>query len=96
MATLLEIRQQFSNDDLRNKVTTATVIAANALLTGTPSAEQKAFAKSVFQNPNQMGAIVTMAVLAANKDATVAQINNATDTAIQTKVDAVIPKLVGV
>lgn len=96
MASLLEIRQQFSNDDLRNKITAATVIAANNLLSGTPTADEKAFAKSVFQSPSSMGAIVTMAVLAANSSATVNQINNATDAAIQAQVDAVIPNLIGV
>lgn len=96
MATLLEIRQQFSNDDLRNRVTAATVIAANNMLAGTPTADEKAFAKSVFQSPGSVGALVTMAILAANKDATVAQINSATDTAIQNQVNAVIPNFVGV
>lgn len=96
MASLLEIRQQFLNDDLRNKVTAATVIAANNLLAGTPTADEKAFAKAVFQTPDSVGAIVTMAVLATNKDATIAQINSATDVAIQGQVDAVIPNLVGV
>lgn len=96
MAELLEIRQQFANDDLRNKVTAATVIAANNLLSGAPTADEKAFAKSVFESPNAMGSIVTMAVLAANKDATVAQIEGASDTTIQSNVDAVVPNLVGV
>ena len=96
MATYTELRQQFSNDDLRNRVVAATVIAANNLLSGTPTAEQKAYAKAVFQNPRSEGEIVFMAVLAANKDATVAQIEGATDAAIQTRVDAVIPNLVGV
>lgn len=96
MATYTELRQQFSNDDLRNRVVAATVIAANNLLAGTPTAEQKAYAKQVFQNPRAEGEIVFMAVLVANKDATVAQIEGATDAAIQTRVDAVIPNLVGV
>jgi hypothetical protein len=96
MATLLEIRQMFSDDDFRNKVTSATVIAANNLLSGTPTADEKTFAKSVFTDPTGVGRVVTMAVLAANKDATVAQMQGAGDAAIQTQVDAVIPNLVGV
>lgn len=96
MATYTELRQQFSNDDLRNRVVAATVIAANNLLSGTPTAEQKAYAKQVFQNPRSEGEIVFMSVLAANKDATITQIENASDTAIQNQVDAVIPNLVGV
>lgn len=96
MATLLEIRQLFANDDFRNKVTAATVIAANNLLSGTPTADEKTFAKSVFQSPDSMGAIVTMSVLAENNGLTVAQIEGAADSAIQTNVDAVVPNLVGV
>lgn len=96
MATLLEIRQMFSDDDFRNRVTSATVIAANALLAGTPTADEKAFAKSVFQSPVSVGAIVTMAVLAANSSATVTQMRSASDTAIQNQVNAVVPNLVGV
>lgn len=96
MAGLFELRQQFSNDNFRNKVTAATIIAANNLLAGTPTADEKAFAKSVFQSPDAIGAIVAMSVLAANSSATVAQIENATDATIQANVDSVIPNLVGV
>lgn len=96
MATLAELKEQFANVELRNKVTAATVIAAQALLEGTPSAEEKAFAKNVFQNTGTMGSIVTMSILATNADATIDQINNATDTVIQNQVNAVIPHLVGV
>jgi hypothetical protein len=96
MATLLEIRQMFADDDFRNRVTSATVIAANALLSGTPTVDEKAFAKLVFQSPVAVGSIVTMAVLAANSSASVAQMRSASDTAIQNQVNAVVPNLVGV
>lgn len=96
MATYTEIRQQFSNDELRNRVVTATVIAANNMLAGTPTEPEKAYARAVFQSPRAEGEIVFMSVLAANKDATVAQIEGASDTSIQNQVDAVVPNLVGV
>lgn len=96
MATLLEIRQMFSDDDFRNRVTSATVIAANNLLSGTPTEEQKTFAKSVFTDPTSLGRIVTMAVLAENSGFTVAQMQGAADNAIQNQVDAAILNLVGV
>lgn len=96
MATLAEIRELFNNDDFRNKVTSATVIAANNLLSGTPSVDEKVFAKNVFETPDAMGKIVTMSVLAANSGLTKTQIENANDAAIQTNVDSVIPNLVGV
>ena len=94
MATLLEIRQLFANDDFRNKVTAACVIKAEAMLGGT--VDEKAYGLSVLQSPASVGRTVSMAVLAANAGATVAQIEGATDTAIQNKVDAAITNLVGV
>ncbi len=94
MATYTELRQLFSDDELRNKVTTACIIAAHELLSGTPTAADKAFAETVFSSPDAVGDKILMAVLAANKDATVSGIQGATDSAIQTAVDAVIPAMV--
>ena len=95
MASYLELREQFANDQLRNKVTVAAVIAAYNLLSGTPTDAEKTFAREVLDAPEKMGGLITKAVLAANKDATVAQINAASDAAIQTNVDSVIPNLAG-
>ncbi len=94
MATYLELRNLFDNSEIRNKVTTASVIAAHNLLTGTPDANDRAFAEAVFTNPNSVGKKVYMAVIAANKAASVASIEGASDSAIQTNVDEVIPSLV--
>jgi len=93
MATYTELRQQFANDTLRNRISVACVIAANNALAGTPTSAQQKFAESVFSNPDAVGAKVLMAVLAVNKDATVAQIGAATDAQIQAAVNAVIPNL---
>lgn len=94
MASYAELRNLFSDDTLRNRVTVACVIAAKNQLNGTPTAAQEKFAETVFSNPDEMGRRVLMAVLAANNGLTVAQINAATDAAIQTAVDSVIPNMV--
>jgi hypothetical protein len=94
MATYSEIRDLFTLDDLKNKVTTATLISAYNLLSGTPTTSDKLYADSVFANPSQEALKVFMAVLASNKDNSVAQISGASDAAIQSAVDTVIPFLV--
>lgn len=94
MATYTELRQQFSNDTLRNRVSVACVIAANAALSGTPTPAQQKFAEAVFTNPDAIGEKVLMSVLAANSSATVAQINAVTDAQIQTSVNSIIPNIV--
>lgn len=93
MATFTEIRQQFANDTLRNRVSVACVIAANNALSGSPTAAQQKFAEAVFSNPDSVGSKVLMAVLAANASLTVAQISAVTDSQLQTAVNAVTPNL---
>jgi hypothetical protein len=94
MATYNEIRDLFSNDEFKNRVTTACVVSAYNLIMGTPTANDNKFADSVFANADAMGRKVTMAVLAANKAATTAQVLSATDETIQAQVDLIIPSLV--
>ena len=96
MATYTELRQLFNNDDLRNRVATACLIYAHGLLSGTPTDAQKAFAEKVFNDPDAVGRKIMMGVLAANKAATTAQIQTASDSAIQTQVDNILPNFVGV
>ena len=94
MATYLELRDVFSDSDLIRKLETAVVIAAHGLSAGTPTTAEKAWIASVLANPKTVAAQATLFVLAANSGATVAQILGATDAAIQTNVDAVVPILV--
>ena len=94
MATYLEIRQLFNDSDLTNKITVAVVIAANDLLSGTPTAAQKSWAASVFSSPSSVGKQVLMAVLADKSGVSVANITGATDAVIQTTVDGVAQSLV--
>lgn len=94
MATYEEIRNLFSDSDLLTKVQVATIIAANDLIGGTPTTAEKAWASEVFGNLRGESEKARMAVLAENKDLTVAQIQSATDAAVQGQVNAVVPTLV--
>ena len=95
MASYLELQSLFNDNDLTLKIQTATIIAANNLLTaGAPSANDRKFAELVFSSPGAIAKKVLMSVLATNNAVTVAQIQGAADSAIQTNVDAVIPQLV--
>ncbi|MBV1929886.1 MAG: hypothetical protein KUG81_10305 [Gammaproteobacteria bacterium] len=87
MATLQELRGLFNDSDLLEKVEAATVIAANNLLAGTPTADQKAWAAAVATNPNTEGKKALMFVLAENEGLSVSAIQSAGDGAIQNNVD---------
>ena len=94
MATYTDLRKLFGNDELKNKLDIATVIAANNLLSGTPLPDDQKWASSVFANPRNESVKAYMAVIAENSGLTVVQIEGATDAAIQAQVDAVVPSLV--
>ena len=93
MANYVELRGLFKDSPLLNRVTMATVIAANNLLAGAPTAASKAYASAVFENPEAEARKVFMAVLATNNSLSVAAIQGATDAAIQTAVNTVVPLL---
>ena len=94
MATYMELRQLFTHGELRNKVEVACIIAAETIRTedgGTVNhANRLIWAKQVFCNPNGVRDQMLMALLAANKAATVAAIEGATDALIQEKVNAAV------
>jgi hypothetical protein len=94
MATYAELYSLRSDSSLRNKVAVAVVIAAEGKLTGTPTAEEAAWAVSVISSPNNAARMVTNLVLASNKDTPVANILSASDSVIQTNVDSVIAGLI--
>lgn len=94
MATYLELRNLFNDGDLKNKVITATVVAAKELLGGTPTANDRAWASSVLANPKGESSKALMTVLAENKALDVSAIQGATDAGIQAQVDSVVPQLV--
>ena len=94
MASYLEIQSLFNDNDLTLRTRAATVIAAGNLLAGTPTTDQISFAASVAADPSVISRQILMFVLAANKGFTIAQIQGASDDALQANVDTVIPSLV--
>lgn len=96
MADYKELRALFNDSDLMERTEVAVVVAANNLLSGTPTAAQKAWAAAVFSSPLGEARKAWMAVLATNNTASVAVIQGATDTALQSQVNAVAPILVDV
>ena len=94
MASYIDLRNLFSNDELKNRVDIAVVIAANNLLSGTPTANDQKWAAHVFSGPRSEGAKALMAVIATNNGLTVAQITSASDAALQAAVDLAVPTLV--
>lgn len=94
MATYLELRSLFSDGDLRNRVAMAMIISINTILEGTPTANDKAYAAVVTNRPGEEAKKLLMFLLAANKSATIANIQSSSDASIQTNVDAIVPVLI--
>lgn len=94
MATYTELRGAFGNDALRNRVVMATVIAAYGLLATAPDAADRAWISAVFASPETEGRKAFMGILAANAGLSIINIEEATDAAIQTQVEVIIPSLV--
>jgi len=100
MATYIEIAEIKDGDNwnsLLQKIKVAVVIKAAAIIDSTtPGATALSWAESTISNPHGAGESIANYVLAANSGATVAQIYSATDTAIQTNVDAAVDAIYGV
>ena len=94
MATYVELRNIFSNDELSNRVDIAVIIAANNLLSGTPTINDQKWAAHVFSKPRVEGEKALMAVIATNNTATVEQITGALDSTLQTAVNTAVPALI--
>lgn len=100
MATYADLVGFYGTTDfdlLRNKVKVAITIKCKAIADDTgASASQQAYAKTAIGNPQSSADTVINYVLAANKDASITQINAATDAAIQTNVDNAIDDLLSI
>ena len=82
------------DDALREKIATAVAVAAQAYLSdGAATDNQKRWAVRAIGNIKAEAARVMALVVAANAGATVGNIQSASDTAIQTNVDAVASNL---
>ena len=94
MATYAELRQLFGHNELKNKVEVACIVAAETIRAEDPGTTNHTnrviWAKAAFNNPSAVGAQMLMALLAANKDTATVAITGASDSAIQTKVDAAV------
>ena len=92
MATYTELFGLKDESTVINKVVVACVVAAETIMGedgGTTNhANRLIWAASVFQNPNSEAQRMYWALLAANVDLTIAQIQDASDSAIQTQVYA--------
>ncbi len=92
MATYTELYSLNNKSALKNRVTVACMIAAEAIMAELVSTDNHAnrllWAKAVFANRKAKAEPMFWAVLAANADLDVEAIENALDPAIQTNVDA--------
>ena len=89
MATLLELRGLFSDGELMSKVESALIIAANNLISGTPTVQDKKWSAHVLGAPRPEGRKALMVVLAENSGISTAAIQSASDASIQAAVDGV-------
>jgi len=94
MATLNELRQLFSNSDLRNRIESACIKAAYEVLTEDATTENHAqrqkWAVQAFSDPRGTAKKMLMVALAANAGADVAGITGASDGEIETAVSNAI------
>lgn len=95
MATYSELFAIQNDATLRNKIQVAVTIKAQSLLDlASPTANQVSWASNALKDPVTTMTRIMPYVLAANKSATQSQITSASDSAVQTNVDAVVDKLV--
>lgn len=94
MAAYKELYSLWYESDLRNKVTVAVVVAAEAIQSEDPATPNHAnrllWAKATLENPIAIAGAMFRLVLAANKDATKEAILQASDGSIQAAVDGAV------
>ena len=89
MATYLELFTLKSDSALQDRTAVAVAIKAQGLLdSATPSIAQVTWANEALENPVSKAGALLNYVLAANNGLTVAQIQSASDSALQTNVGA--------
>lgn len=97
MATYSELLLASENEILRNKGKVACVIAAEAIRTEagtvTNNANRRIWARQVLKNPDGDVTPMVWAVLAQNASATLAAIVGASDTQVQSAVNAAVDVL---
>ncbi len=100
MATYIELSTIHLDDqwnDLLAKVRVACSIKAAAIIdSATPGADALVWAKNTTEQPGTAGNDLVWYIVAANKSATLTQIYNADDVAVQSNVDAAVDAIYGV
>lgn len=97
MATFDELRDIATTAlgvPLRTRIQAAIAIKAHALVGGTPTATQLAWALEALENPASKVDMVMNYMLAAKESAAVSAITDATDTVIQTNTDNAVDTLI--
>ena len=98
MASYVDIRSiwnDVSNDGLKAKVDVAIVVAATDKLIGvTSTAAEYKWAGATLANPKSEARKALLAVMASNKDVTIAQMQGASKEVVQAKVDELVDGLV--
>jgi len=94
MAFYTDLRGLFNDDELKNRVDIAVIVAASDLILGAPTINDNKWAAAALGNTRQESIKAFKAVVAVNKDMTIAQITGASDAALQTAVDNVVSSLV--
>ena len=91
MATYTEIRDLFNDSELLNRVEVAVIIAANGLA---DNANNNSWVEKAYSSTSSESKKALMAVLATHNTLSVADIQGATDTALQLAVDTAVSTLV--
>lgn len=95
MATYQEIKTLINDSDLQDKVEVAVSIEADIFMrTATPTAAEKSWADSVLADPKSEAKKVLVSILATNNNLSVAEIQGASDSALQSQTAEIVPALV--
>ena len=100
MATYQELFDLYNNSAMLDRVSVAVAVAAETVMNEsgatTNHANRYLWARQAMISPRDEAKKFLMVVLAANKGASVAAIQSATDAQIQTNIDAAIDLMAGV
>lgn len=94
MATYTELYAMSSADTLRDRIAVAITIKAHAIAGATPTATQIEWVNAALATPQSKVSAMLAYVLAANKTAAVVTILAASDSTLQTNIDAAVDALV--
>ena len=95
MATYQELFDLRNDSSLLNKITTAIAIKCQAIIDDeAATAGQKVWARESIQKPEILKTAIIWSVLIANKEVSVTNIKNATDSAYQNNVNNAINSLI--